>query len=277
MNWFDETLSHLMMAGQTISDAFRYLQDTSLPAVFLILLAGIVGATEAGNLIGRRQNRRAPDDKDASGLAAASLGLLALLIGFTYSMALSRYELRRQVVLEEANAIGSTVNFALMLPKAGQAPILADLKKFTALRIKLGTPYNRDLMASQVAQSNTLETDLWSRAVAVSAAAPQSLPAYRFIASLNEMNNIAEKRVTALRNHVPVVITFMLAGTAIIAMGFSGYAAGLAGGRRRYASLIMTVLIAGLIVLMLDLQRPDRGSIEIPTQPLQDTLAAFPP
>ena len=193
-------------------------------------------------------------------------------------MALSRYELRRQVVLEEANAIGSAVNFALMLPAKVQAPIIKDLKDFTALRIQLGSPYDHKVMADQVARSNALQADLWARAVALSASAsPQSLPVQRYISSLNEMNNVAEKRITALRNHVPVVITFMLAGTAIIAMGFSGYSAGMGGGRRRYASVIMTILIAGLIVLMLDLQRPDRGSIEIPTQPLQDTLAAFPP
>jgi hypothetical protein len=60
-------------------------------------------------------------------------------------------------------------------------------------------------------------------------------------------------------------------------MGFSGYGAGVAGVKRRWPNVIMALLMASLIALMLDLQRPDRGTIQIPTQPLQDALDAMPP
>ena len=103
--------------------------------------------------------------------------------------------------------------------------------------------------------------------------APQSLPAYRFVGSLNEMNNIGEARVTALRNHVPAVIVAMLALTAVIAMGFAGYGAGAVGARRRVGMGIMSLLLALLIGMTQDLQRPDRGSIEVSTQALADALA----
>ena len=257
--------------------AFEYLQSLSLSVVFGLLVVILAAATEAGNWIGRTYGQERANDKHAGTLATTVLGLLALLIAFTYSMALSRYDLRRQVVLEEANAIGSTVNFALMLPQADQAPIIADLKGYTNLRINLGAPYDPAKLDADIKRSGELRDDLWKRAVAISAAEPQSLPGYRFIASLNEMNNMGEKRITALRNHVPVVISFMLGGTALVAMGFAGYGAGVSGAKRRYAHAIMTVLIAALITLMLDLQRPDRGTIEVPTRPLEDTLAAFPP
>ena len=253
------------------------LQGLSLMAVFALLFVAIMAAAEAGNWIGRTYGRDNGGDKDAGSMATATLGLLALLIGFTYAMAVARYDLRRQTVLEEANAIGSTVNFALMLPKADQAPILAELREYTNLRIDLGSPYDPAKLEADVKRSGEIRAELWRHAVAAETAQPRDLGIYQFVANLNEMNNMGEKRLTALRNHVPVVITIMLAGTALIAMGFVGYGAGINGTRRIYADAVMAVLIAGLIALMLDLQRPDRGSIEIPTQPLKDTLASFPP
>jgi hypothetical protein len=60
----------------------------------------------------------------------------------------------------------------------------------------------------------------------VTTAAPQSLPAYRFVASLNEMNNIHESRLTALRYHVPGAVTALLIAVAMVATGFTGYHAG---------------------------------------------------
>ncbi|HSU06961.1 MAG TPA: hypothetical protein VLI93_15460 [Acetobacteraceae bacterium] len=69
-------------------------------------------------------------------------------------------------------------------------------------------------------------SELWRQAVAVTAANLQSLPAYRFVASLDELNNIHEARLTALRNQMPIAVMFMLIGTSIVAMWFTGYNAG---------------------------------------------------
>ena len=255
---------------------YDVLQSLSLVEVLLALFVVLIGATELGNWLGRTYGQKNADDTDAGNMATATLGLLALLIAFTYSMALDRYDLRRQVVLQEANAIGSTVNFALMLPQPDRGPILADLKDYTQIRIALGAPYDPARFVAEVKRSGELRADLWRRAVAAETAQPQSLGVYQFVWNLNDMNNMGEKRVTALRNHVPVVVSLMLAGTAVVAMGFSGYGAGVSGVKRRFANVIMALLVSTLIALMLDLQRPDRGTIEIPTQPLQDTLDAFP-
>ena len=254
---------------------FAYLNAISLPLLWLCLFVAIATAAEIGLRIGRRMSTRVTD-KDAGIMATASLGLLALLIAFTYSMALARYDARRSVVLEEANAIGSTANFALMLPQADQSPILDMLRQYTRVRLDLGVPFNDAKLHDDLDRSNTLLGKLWQGAVAVTAATQQSLPAYRYVASLNEMNNIAEKRITALRNHVPVEILIMLAATALIGMGFTGYAAGVSGVSRRVAMAIMSALIAFLVVVTQDLARPDRGAIEVSTQALEDTLAAIP-
>jgi hypothetical protein len=91
------------------------------------------------------------------------------------------------------------------------------------------------------------------------------------------MNNIHERRLTALRYHVPVEVMFVLLGVAMVAMGFTGYHAGVTGARRRLANLIMSVTVAVLIILVADLDRPHRGLIQVPVQPLIDAAQGIRP
>jgi hypothetical protein len=254
-------------------DWFYGLDLLVLCPVTIVLIAG---AAELGNRIGLRLHSAKTEHNDVGTLAGAALGLLALLIAFSFTMADSRYDTRRNMVLEEANAIGSTANFALMLPAAAQQPILRLLRDYTAVRIALGVPYDPLKLEQDLALSLDLQARLWQQAVAVTAENPQSLPAYRFVASLNEMNNIHERRLTALRNHVPSAAMFMLIATAMVAMGFTGYNAGVVGARRRFTTLIMSLTVSLLILLIIDLDRPYRGLIQVPVQALVDAAQGIP-
>jgi hypothetical protein len=257
--------------------SFEWLYDLTLLVLYPTTILLIAGAAELGTRIGLRSRKAETAGADIGTLTGAALGLLALLLAFSFSIALSRYDTRRTLVLEEANAIGSTANFALMLPEPAQAPILGLLREYTAARIALGVPFSPSKMAQDVARSLDLQARLWQQAIAVTAAAPQSLPAYRFVASLNEMNNIHERRLTALRYHVPVEVMFVLLGVAMVAMGFTGYHAGVTGARRRLANLIMSVTVAVLILLVADLDRPHRGLIQVPVEPLIDAAHGIRP
>ena len=254
----------------------QILGDFGLPLIFLALAIGLLAATQIGRYIGTRQRVGGREDKDASTLASGMLGIFALLIAFTYSLSLARYDTRRQVVLEEANAIGTTANYALMLPGDDRGRVLAMLRDYTALRMTLGAPHDEAKFGRDIAASNAILTRLWQTTTALSNGAPQSLPTYRFVDSLNETTNIAEKRVTALRNHVPVIVLLVLSVTAMVSLGFAGYSAGLSGISRYIGLSIMAAMIAVLIALTIDLDRPNRGSIDISVQPLRDALAAIP-
>jgi hypothetical protein len=256
---------------------FDRLYELDLAILYPVTIILIAGAAALGAWIGRRVRGGATEGADISTLTGAALGLVALLLAFSFSLALSRYEVRRTLVLEEANAIGSTANFALMLPEPVQGPILRLLRDYTVVRIGLGVPFDPAKLERDVAQSLELQTRLWQQAVAVTATAPQSLPAYRFVASLNEMNNIHERRLTALRYHVPAAVMFMLIGVSMVALGFTGYQAGVTGSRRRVATLIMSVTVAVVIMLVVDLDRPTRGSIQVPVQPLVETAQGIRP
>ena len=250
---------------------------TGLWLLALVLVIGCIVFTEIGRALGRRSRLRRPDeDKDASGLAAAALGLFALLIAFTYSLSLSRYDARRHEVLEEANAIGTAANYALMLPAENRAPVLRLLRDYTRVRTSLGVPYDDAKFERDIASSTRLQQALWAQAVQVTQAEPLSLSAYRFVSALNEVNNISEARITALRNHDPATVLIMLIGVAFVAMGFSGYSSALAGAGRHGALIVMAVTLSLLVALTVDLDRPDRGTITISVKPLQDAQVQLP-
>jgi hypothetical protein len=259
--------------GKVILETLYELDMRVLYPAVIVLMAT---AAELGHFIGWRTRRRDPEHSDLGTLTGAALGLLALLLAFGFSIALSRYEARRAMVLEEANAIGSTANFALMLPSQAQQPVLGLLREYTLVRVGLGIPFDPEKFQQDIARSVDLQARLWRQAVAVTAADPQSLPAYRFVGSLNEMNNVHERRLTALRFHIPAAVVFTLASVALVAMGFAGYNAGVTGTRRYYPSLIMAVTVGVLIVLVMDLDRPSRGLIQVPVQPLIDAANGIP-
>jgi hypothetical protein len=255
---------------------FEWLYDLDPKVLDPAIIIVIAGTAELGAHIGRWFRRRATHETDIGTLTGALLGLLALLLGFSFSLAVSRYDASRGLVLEEANAIGSTANFALMLPPPAQGPILHLLHDYAVLRIELGVPFDPAKLERDVARSLDLQNGLWQQAMAVTAAAPQSLPAYRFVASLNEVNNIHEKRLTALRYHIPGVLMVMLVGIAMVAMGFTSYEGGMAGARRPAATLIMSLTLAIVIILVTDLDRPARGLIRVPVQALVDAAHGIP-
>jgi hypothetical protein len=256
---------------------FDWFYGFDMAILYPMTIVLVAASAEIGNWLGLRVRRAHTENADVGTLAAASLGLLALLIAFSFSMAASRYDLRRNMVLEEANAIGSTANFTLMLPAQVQQPILSLLHDYAAVRIAIGVPFDPSKMQRDTARSLELQTRLWQQSIAVIAANPQSAPAGRFIASLNEMNNVHEKRLTALRNHVPVVVMVMLVAMAMVALGFTGYNAGVVGARRRLPSLIMSVTVALLLMLIVDLDRPYRGLIQVPNQALVEAAQNIPP
>jgi len=254
---------------------FNRLYETDLAVLYAVIIILIAGAAELGGWLGRRSRQGITRGPEITALTGAALGLLALLLAFSFSLALSRYDTRRTMVLEEANAIGSTANFALMLPDSARPEILGLLRDYTAVRIGLGVPFDPAKLEQDLGRSLDLQARLWQQATALTAAAPQSLPIYRFVASLNEMNNLHERRLTSLRYHVPGEVMFILVGVAVVAMCFAGYQAGLRAASR-VAALVMSLMVAVVTMMVVDLDRPARGFIQVPVQPLIDAAQGIP-
>src|SRR5580704_3175283 len=122
-----------MLALQGVREMLHRLYQSDLLVLYPLTFVLIAGAAEVGAWIGQRSRGGATSGSDIGTLTSAALGLVALLLAFSFSLSLSRYDARRSQVLEEANAIGSTANFALMLPEPAREPILGLLRDYTAV------------------------------------------------------------------------------------------------------------------------------------------------
>ena len=250
------------------------LNNYSLLTIFLIGFAVVLGATEIGRIIGVRSAGRGSDN--VSTLQSAVLGLLALMIGFTFAMALSRFESRRDAVLNEANAIGTTALRARLLPEPHRTEALKSLREYVKIRLDITQrPVSRTELLVAIDRSNKLQEALWQQAMAMAAKDSGMVPTGLFIQTLNEMIDNQGKRLAAVQNRVPSIVLLALFGLAAIANAFAGYASGLDAGRTRFPVYIIGLLISAVILLIFDLDRPNLGFIQVSQQPMIDTAASI--
>lgn len=255
------------------------LYDVGQGWIYALSIVALIGAAELGRWVGRRVRARGAAVHPVLGtIESASLGLLALMIGFTFSMALSRYDSRKAAVLDEANAIGTALLRTQMLPEP-EAHASADLlARYARVRLALGkSAQGSAAWSDAVARSLDLQNGLWREAVAAATGDTRSTPIGLYVQALNDMIDLHEKRLTSLRNHVPETVVLLLYLIALTATGFTGYAAGLAGDGERGSKLVMAVLIATVLILVIDLDRPNLGLVTVSQQPMLDLIQGLPP
>jgi hypothetical protein len=246
--------------------------DYQLLPIFFISVGVIFVSTEIGRWLGTRAGDGGGEQVRT--LEAAVLGLLALIIAFTFAMALSRYEARRDAVLSEANAVGTTALRARLLPEPHNAETLRLLRDYVKVRLDAAQrAFGAAEFDAAIARSGQIQEALWQQAMAVAAKNQDLVPTGLFIDALNKMIDEHEKRLTAFRNHVPNVVLLSLYGVAMVAGAFSGYAGGVGVRSARLPVYAMIVLICAVILLILDLDRPSAGFIRTSQQPMIDTAA----
>jgi hypothetical protein len=258
------------------------LYNYSLLTAFLIGLAVILAASEIGRLLGVHaaggsdDNVSTLEDDNLSTLEGAVLGLLALMIAFTFAMALSRFEARRDAVLNEANAIGTAALRARLLPEPNRTQALKLLREYVKIRLDITQhPVSQTELMVAIDRSNTLQEALWQQAQAVAAKDNGMVPTGLFIQTLNEMIDNQEKRLAVYRNRVPNIVLLALFGVAAIAHAFAGYASGIAPRGSRLPVYITGFLVSAVIFMILDLDRPSAGFIEVSQQPMIDAAASI--
>ena len=241
--------------------------------LFAALLVCLLAAAEIGFLLGRRAR---PDIDEytrsqINTIQAAVLGMLALLLGFTFSMSTSRYEVRKQLVLDESNAIGTTFLRAQLLPEPQRKDTSDLLRRYVDIRLKFySAGIEQVLLRQAIEKTEQTHKELWSHAAAVGEKDPRAITTGLFIQSLNEMIDLHSKRMAALENHVPEVVFILLYLVSIMAMGMVGYGCGLGGRRSLVMAMTTAFLIALVILIVLDLDRPARGLVKVSQQRLID-------
>jgi len=229
------------------------------------LFVGMIALLEWGRRLGRRHQGK-DEERARAGLGAvegAVFALMGLLVAFTFSGAASRFDARRQLIVEEANSIGTAWLRLDLLPPAAQ-PELRDLfRRYVDLRLAV---YEKlpDLEAAlaDLDKANALQGVIWSNAVAASQQSPTPLAA-QLIPALNQMFDIAATRTASARMHPPPIIFVLLGVLALMSSLLAGYA--MAGGKTRsWIHLIgFALIMATTVYVILDLEFPRLGIIRV--------------
>ena len=254
-----------------------YNQNSILIAA--ILFASLVLAIELGYRIGCKARASASEASRShvNAIQASLLGILALLLGFTFSLSLQRYDSRSEAVVDEANAIGTAYLRAQLLPASvrGEAQML--LRDYLDVRIREGTVplSNQAERQALLLAAGRHQDALWRYALQATQENPNPATSGLFAQALNELIDSYGRRNAALNRHVPEVVLFLLYGTFVMTWGIVGYASGVAGHRPSLTAYIMLVLIVLLVFVIIDLDRPRRGLIGIDQTSLTDLQAVI--
>lgn len=254
------------------------MYDLSSSLIAGLLLVSMAVAIEIGYRIGRRSRSGVNESGVAhiNAVQASLLGVLALLIGFTFSLALQRFDSRSDAVVEEANAIGTAYLRAGLLGSEGEEARRL-LRDYLDLRVSAGSRALTDVAAREellAASSQALDT-LWALVVRAVAADPNPVRTGLFAQAVNELIDSYARRDAALNRHVPELVLLLLYGTFIMIGSIVGYACGIGGHRPSYATYILVGLIVLLVFVIVDLDRPRRGLIEVSQQNMVELQEAL--
>ena len=250
-------------------------------ALIAVLFLGMLIFSEVGRHIGLAKLAHDPEGlaKGTGAAEAAVFTLLGLLLAFTFSGAASRFEDRRHLINEEANAIGTAYLRIDLLPDEARPELRGLLRRYLDVR---ATTYrnsaDRAATEAKLAEGAALQEQIWAKAVAASLRpeAPTQA-AMLLLPALNEMIDITATRMTATRNHPPIVVFLLLVGLNLISALLVGYGTSLNKGRNWLHTLMFAVILSLTTYVIVDLEFPRLGLIRVDAadqafEDLQQTL-----
>jgi len=237
--------------------------------VFAVLVILLVGLSELAWRMGFARGRKKSDsDKDGGTVRSAVLALLGLLLGFSFAIAGARHEARRELLVKEANSIGTTALRAQLLPEPHATNVVRLLREYVPLRIEAHREGQfSERFARTRKRSAELQDRMWTGAVAAAAERPSSITA-TFITSLNETIDLEATRISAKRNHVPGAVWLLLLCVAGCGLWLVSYQAGTSGRHSILERVVFPVLVAIVITLITDIDTPRGGLISLDERPL---------
>jgi len=236
--------------------------------VFLVTLIVLRLAARFGSyLLAKRASMGGDEHDDLNVILAAALTLLGLIIGFTFSMAVTRYDQRKNYEEEEANAIGTEYLRVNLLPSSDTARIRQTLREYLDQRIAFYE--NRDAAKQPQIDADTsrLQAQLWSEVEASGRANPSPVVALA-VAGMNDVLNRQGYTQAAWWNRIPLAAWCLMFAIAIACNVLIGYTAHKANGKaRRY--MVFPLIVAISFFLIADIDSPSRGVIRVHPQNLE--------
>jgi hypothetical protein len=203
--------------------------------------------------------------EQTTAIQAGILGLLALLLGFTFNMSLQRFDNRSQAEIKEANAIGTTMLRTKLLPEPFNTNAAHLMEQYIDLRLLIS---DVDLTRTEKRREYNRKTDkiqdeLWQLASNAADIDSRTVITGYFITSINDMFDARGERNAKLESHVPEAILVLLFIVFMLSGAIIGYSSGLSLKRAYVPTVLMTFLIVLVVFISIDLDRPKRGIIKV--------------
>jgi Protein of unknown function (DUF4239) len=232
----------------------------------LALFAGILACLELGYRVGERGLRKGTElgSEGVSAINGAILSLLGLLLAFSFAGATSRFEERRQLIVDEANAISTAYQRVDLLPASDQPEMRQLFREYLVARIEglrsIPDPVGEGRELARAAQ---MQEKMWSRALAASHSDATQNVARILLPALNQMSDLATARMVARSNHMPGLLFLLVVVVALM----SGFLAGHAMAKRKRRSwphmVAFSAIIAFTIMVIFDFNYPRYGLIRV--------------
>ena len=245
------------------NDIFHQLNEFVVAALIFIIL---IGAGEIGHLLARRRRAgkkngtAAETHEHLNEIQAAIFAVLGLLLAFIFAMAVSRYDARKQALVDETNAIEAAYLRVQLLPPGQQAAATAVYRTYVDARLSSARPYwYLDVKLKK--ETDELQQQLWTQGTDAANQDPHAVTTSLYIQSLNDMFDAQSARDAARLNELPTTAIYLVLAISTLSVGTLGYRAGL-GGRRSLVGAVLLALVITLVVgIIIDLDQPYQGLI----------------
>lgn len=239
---------------------------SAAPYYAVLLFVAILVALECGRRLGERDLRRDPESaqKGISAVEGAVYGLLGLLMAFTFSGAADRMGVRRALIVQETNAIGTAWLRVDLLPADSQLILRPMFRDYVDARIAFYKGIsNEELAVQENAKATALQQNIWSTTILAVKGMPSQPAGISALQSLNDMIDITTTRQVALKTHPPLIIYELLCFLTLVSAVFIGY--GMAGGKQRHwlHSVCYALVMVGALYVIIDFEFPRLGLIRI--------------
>ena len=242
------------------------LQDIAAGLALLLLL---VASLEIGFRAGARaaSDPSARSGGDIGAIQGALLGLLGLLLAFSFGAAGARFLERQDLIVQEANAIGTAYLRADLLDQPARSQMREVIKRYTALRIEVSGRLSAGLREADQVENDRLQALMWSAARDGVLAKPAF--AVAVLDPVNQVIDLHTTRLAAARKKLPSLVLGLLIASSALSVGVIGYGAGLSGRRRLMLSIALIIVIAMALWITIDLDNPRAGFLQISDEPLK--------
>jgi len=239
---------------------------------FTATILVVVASIDVGYRLGVAVRRRTPDEKEssASTIAGSVLGLVAFILAFTFGIVTDRYDIRKTLVREEANAIKTAYLRSDFLPEADREKAAELFREYVDARLKAAQTRERVHLQDALTATGRIHQELWGMAVAHGREDMNSDVAALYIEALNVVIDFHSSRVTVSQARIPTGIWVVLYALVILGMLGLGYQMAIAGSGRSWITPVLALAFSIVIALINSLDSPHSGFITVSQQPLED-------